>query len=200
MKTLDRTVIVEKLALDQGLWKQILSRVGNDKNLAEDVLQQVLIKVYEKIHQLKDMTRLYAWVYQIMKNEAAKLYWEQIPTVDFDCQELESEHNLQTSESEEMEHIEQTELEELLCESLEDENLFTETEKPIAEMLIQQTIQGMDHSVIAKNIHERFGYNSNYIKTLLSRIRKKLDQHLTRNGFLTNLKQTRQDRLVRSYS
>lgn len=185
MNTLDRIVIVEQLALDQGLWKQILARVGNDTNLAEDVLQQVLIKVYEKIHQLKDATRLYAWVYQIMKNEAAKLYWEQLSTVDFDCDEIEAEYEMQASETGET--VEQNELEQVLCDCLE-QDLFTETEQAVAELLVHETLQGMDHLAISKNIRERFGYNSNYTKTLLSRIRKKIDDYLQRHGFLTHLK------------
>lgn len=45
----------------------ILKKVP-DKALAEDILQEVFIKIHDKIDTLKDDTKLQAWIYQITRN------------------------------------------------------------------------------------------------------------------------------------
>ncbi len=40
----------------------------NDKNVAEDLLQDVFIKVHSKIDTLKDNTKIHSWLYQITRN------------------------------------------------------------------------------------------------------------------------------------
>lgn len=52
------------------LKKFILSKI-REEAIAQDILQDVFVKVYLNIHQLKDSSKLTAWVYQITRNEIA---------------------------------------------------------------------------------------------------------------------------------
>ncbi|MCB0592785.1 MAG: RNA polymerase sigma factor SigZ [Lewinellaceae bacterium] len=52
------------------LEKFITSKV-KDTSLSDDILQDVFIKIHLNIHQLKDSSRLTAWVYQITRNMIA---------------------------------------------------------------------------------------------------------------------------------
>jgi len=45
----------------------ILSKV-HDKTTADDILQEVFIKIHSKIDQLKDDTKIQSWIYQITRN------------------------------------------------------------------------------------------------------------------------------------
>jgi RNA polymerase sigma-70 factor (ECF subfamily) len=45
----------------------IKARVNNPEN-AEDILQEVFIKIHEKSNQLKDERKLTSWIYQITRN------------------------------------------------------------------------------------------------------------------------------------
>lgn len=51
----------------------IQSRVNN-KEEAEDILQNVFVKVHTKLDTLNDRTRLASWVYQITRNEIIDFY------------------------------------------------------------------------------------------------------------------------------
>ncbi|MEQ8364864.1 MAG: sigma-70 family RNA polymerase sigma factor [Cyclobacteriaceae bacterium] len=58
------------LDLHSELNKFILSKVREDA-IAQDILQDVFIKVYLNIHQLKDSAKLTSWIYQITRNTIA---------------------------------------------------------------------------------------------------------------------------------
>jgi RNA polymerase sigma-70 factor (ECF subfamily) len=45
----------------------ILKRVKN-KTIAEDILQDVFLKILSKIHTLKDTSKLKSWLYQVTRN------------------------------------------------------------------------------------------------------------------------------------
>ena len=45
----------------------IISKV-NDETLADDILQEVFIKVHSNIDKLKDDTKIQSWIYQITRN------------------------------------------------------------------------------------------------------------------------------------
>ncbi len=45
----------------------ILSRVSNE-SLADDILQDVFVKIYSRIDTLKDTTKIKSWLYQITRN------------------------------------------------------------------------------------------------------------------------------------
>ncbi len=49
------------------LYAFIMSKV-NDKSLSDDLLQEVFIKIHQKIDQLHDEEKLTSWVFQITRN------------------------------------------------------------------------------------------------------------------------------------
>jgi len=63
------------------IWRQfhqqllafIYSKV-NDHAIAEDILQEVFIKVYQKIDRLTDKNKLQPWLYQICRNTIIDFY------------------------------------------------------------------------------------------------------------------------------
>lgn len=55
------------LDLHNELNKFILSKI-HEEAIAQDILQDVFIKVYLNIHQLNDSTKLTSWIYQITRN------------------------------------------------------------------------------------------------------------------------------------
>jgi len=63
------------------LWKElssnlktfILKKVGNEHD-AEDILQDVFLKIFTNLDQLKDNNRIYAWIYQITRNSIFDYY------------------------------------------------------------------------------------------------------------------------------
>ena len=55
-----------------GLLNFLRSRVHYD--IAEDILQDVFVKIHSKIDSLKESTKLESWVYQITRNAAIDYY------------------------------------------------------------------------------------------------------------------------------
>jgi RNA polymerase sigma-70 factor (ECF subfamily) len=54
----------------------IIKRIS-DPSLADDILQEVFIKIHEKIDTLKDKTKIQSWVYQITRNTIVDYYRKQ---------------------------------------------------------------------------------------------------------------------------
>ncbi len=65
------------------LYRFILMRV-NDPIMAEDIVQDVLIKVYERLNTLKDQEKILSWMYQITRNVIVDYYRKQRSTEDID--------------------------------------------------------------------------------------------------------------------
>ncbi len=61
----------------------ILRRV-RDQALAQDLLQQVFLRVHTRIETLRDETKLNAWIYQIARNVIADYYRAQSATAPLD--------------------------------------------------------------------------------------------------------------------
>lgn len=70
------------------LWKKlrsnlktfILKRVGNEDD-AEDILQDVFLKIFTNLDRLKDESRIYAWVYQITRNAINDYFREKMKRI-----------------------------------------------------------------------------------------------------------------------
>jgi len=66
------------------LYKFIYSIIKN-QNLAEDVLQQTLMKAYEKFDTIQDIKKFKSWIFTIAKNESLsciRKYNREIPSED----------------------------------------------------------------------------------------------------------------------
>lgn len=68
--------------LHHELFRFISSRI-KDQTTAEDILQDVFIKVYLHIDQLKDTRKLTSWVYQITRNTIADYFRQRPEMSDF---------------------------------------------------------------------------------------------------------------------
>jgi RNA polymerase sigma-70 factor (ECF subfamily) len=68
----------------------IKSRVSDDA-AADDILQNVFLKMHTGLASLKDATKLQSWLYQIARNAVIDYFRSQKPTVEFPDQLLQSE-------------------------------------------------------------------------------------------------------------
>ena len=59
----------------------ILKRIPDEQN-AEDILQEVFLKIHTRIDTLRDEEKLQSWMYQIARNAIADYYREQKVTVE----------------------------------------------------------------------------------------------------------------------
>jgi RNA polymerase sigma-70 factor, ECF subfamily len=70
--------------------KAFISKHVNDSSVADDILQEVFIKIHEKLDSLKDETKIHNWVFQITRNTIIdyfrehKLKFQDIEKVDFE--------------------------------------------------------------------------------------------------------------------
>lgn len=163
--------IIEDLAKDQGFWRQILKKVGWNENVAEDVLQKTLLKVYEHLDKLRDMERLRPWVFQIMKNEALKTMYEN-----------QRKRTTLLSDSYETKE-DDIELMQLLEKTLKMKSFYTEVERKAAKILISEGVAGVSSQEISRVICEQLVCEMNYVTSLLYRIRNKLNNYLQQQGY-----------------
>jgi RNA polymerase sigma-70 factor, ECF subfamily len=63
-----------------GLKQFILKRVSDEQN-AEDILQDVFLKIHTRIDTLRDEEKLQSWIYQIARNVIADYFREHKATV-----------------------------------------------------------------------------------------------------------------------
>jgi len=71
--------------------KQFVYRKVNDLALAEDIVQDVILKVHFKLGQLKDKEKLAGWIYQITKNAITDHFRSKSKQIEFSDLNWESE-------------------------------------------------------------------------------------------------------------
>lgn len=57
--------------------KQFINHKVKNNSVSEDILQEVFIKIHVNLFQLKDSSKLTAWVYQITRNTIADFFRQQ---------------------------------------------------------------------------------------------------------------------------
>ncbi len=62
--------------------KAFIFRKVRDKALAEDIVQDVFLKVHDKAKQLKDPSKIAAWIYQITRNTVTDYFRHQSKSVN----------------------------------------------------------------------------------------------------------------------
>lgn len=143
------------------LYQFIRKRV-NDEAVAEDLLQDVFLKVHQHIGTLKEVKKLESWLYQITRNVIIDYYRSKVPTTP-----LEESEVLQ------------------LPEVLPDDDIVTELLPSIRAMvrslpeqdrqaLILTEYQGLTQ----KELGERLGLSFSGAKSRVQRAREKLKQQL----------------------
>lgn len=70
-------------------WKRVQSELKGfvykrvkDKALAEDIVHDVFLKVQSKIHQVKEVEKIFGWIYQITRNTITDHYRKQSKSVN----------------------------------------------------------------------------------------------------------------------
>ncbi len=77
----DAKLVRRCIAGDQDAWKQLVSRyqrliysvaikICRDPEIATDILQQVFLELYQRLHELKNATSLAAWVSTVSRRKA----------------------------------------------------------------------------------------------------------------------------------
>ena len=143
------------------LYRFIRKRV-NDDDVAEDLLQDVFLKVHQRIGALKEVKKLESWIYQITRNIIIDYYRGKRPTAT-----LEESEALQ------------------LSEVLPDDDIVTELLPSVRAMvrslpeqdrqaLILTEYQGLTQ----KELGERLGLSFSGAKSRVQRAREKLKQQL----------------------
>ena len=62
-----------------------IRRRVSDPHSAEDILQDVFLKIHTHIDKLRTQDRLTSWIYQITRNAIADYYRAQRPTAELDA-------------------------------------------------------------------------------------------------------------------
>ena|SRR5579862_2695309 len=133
-----------------------------DNTTAEDLLQEVFLRIHQHIETLKDVKKLESWVYQIARNAIADYYRHSIVTTTLDAPEAL-----------------------LLPEELPDDDIVNELFPSVRAMikslpehdrqaLILTEYQGLTQ----KELGERLGLSLSGAKSRVQRAREKLKQML----------------------
>ena len=138
----------------------ILSRV-KDNALADDLLQEVFVKIHMLIGQLKDENKLQSWVYQVARNTVYDYFRSHGHTADLDVNEVElTEEDSDTQ---------------FMSETIEDMvKMMSEMPAEYCDVLCLTELGGMSH----KEYAEKKGLSHTAIKTRAFRARNKLKDML----------------------
>jgi len=145
----------------QKLYHFISTRVSGQPAIADDILQDVFIKVYNRIDTLKDDTKLQSWIYQITRNAIIDYYRSRkIPA------ELP---NMLTEKKPEP----FTETRQEIASWLQP--MIQNLPEPYRETMLLSEINGLPHKVIA----EQNGVSISGVKSRVQRGRKMVKEMLT---------------------
>jgi RNA polymerase sigma-70 factor (ECF subfamily) len=74
--------------------KAFVFRRVKDKTLADDIVQEVFLKVHARLEQLKDTEKISGWIYQITRNTITDYFRQKSKTISADDLDWESEHQV----------------------------------------------------------------------------------------------------------
>ena len=125
-------------SLKEPLFYFILKRV-KDEEISKDILQEVFIKIHLNLDQLRDSSKLKAWVFQITRNQVSE-YFRKTKQEDilneYDIEKL-SEDDLKQNEID------------FCCF----ENLIQELPEKYAEVLTLISVEGKKQQEAASQLH-----------------------------------------------
>lgn len=154
------------------LWEnfhaQLLSFISGkvkNKEDAEDLLQDVFLKISRKIDQIDDEARLTAWMYQITRNAIIDCYRTcyRVETFPFDTSLIDKEE-IQGAGKENF----NSDIEQYMKSCI---RLLPDSQKEVIRM---HEYEGLTHIQIA----DRLGISPNTSKSRLMRARLKLQDHI----------------------
>lgn len=77
---------------EKSLKSYIFSKVKN-RHIAEDILQDLFIKISDKLHTLKEKDKLKSWLFSIARNSIMDYYRQNKNHIDIDEMEIPEENN-----------------------------------------------------------------------------------------------------------
>ena len=134
----------------------------SDEDAAEDVLQDVFLKIHQHMETLKDVRELEGWIYQITRNAIIDAYRSRRPTTPLDAEEVLD-----------------------LSEELPDDDVVSELLPCVRAMvrslpeLDRQALVLTDYQGLTqRELAERLGLSFSGAKSRVQRAREKLKQQL----------------------
>jgi RNA polymerase sigma-70 factor (ECF subfamily) len=133
-----------------------------DETVAEDLLQEVFLKIHMHIEDLQDIKKLESWIYQIARNTIIDFYRNSRPTISLDGPEILD-----------------------LPEELPDDDIISELFPAVQVMVLSLPEQDRQALVLTeyqgltqKEFGERVGLSFSGAKSRVQRAREKLKQQL----------------------
>jgi RNA polymerase sigma-70 factor (ECF subfamily) len=142
--------------------QQFIRRRVSDEATAEDVLQDVFLKIHLHVEALKDVKKLESWIYQITRNAIIDSYRESRPTTTLEPAEVLD-----------------------LPEELPDDDVVSELLPCVRAMV--RSLPELDRQALVlteyqgltqKELSERLGLSFSGAKSRVQRAREKLKQQL----------------------
>jgi RNA polymerase sigma-70 factor, ECF subfamily len=138
----------------------VLSKV-HDETIADDILQDVFIKIHNKIDQLNDDTKIQSWIYQLTRNLIVD-YFRDLKKENHKSQYL-------------FEDIEEDTSDNLMSEAMKDMlKMMDDLPLPYCEALCLTELDGMSQKAYA----EKIGITYSAAKSRVQRARKMLKDML----------------------
>ncbi len=145
-----------------GPLQQFIRRRVSDEVTAEDVLQDVFLKIHQRVETLKDVKRLESWIYQITRNAIIDSYRNSRPTTTLEAAEVLD-----------------------MSEELPDDDVVSELlpcvramVKSLPELDRQALVLTEYQGLTQKELAERLGLSFSGAKSRVQRAREKLKQQL----------------------
>ena len=142
--------------------QQFIRRRVSDEVTAEDVLQDVFLKIHQRVETLKDVKRLESWIYQITRNAIIDSYRSSRPTTTLEAAEVLD-----------------------MSEELPDDDVVSELlacvramVKSLPELDRQALVLTEYQGLTQKELAERLGLSFSGAKSRVQRAREKLKQQL----------------------
>ncbi len=162
--------------LERGLRASLASRLGNDASLLDDIVQDSLLKILDKLHTFQQKSRFTTWAMSVAVRvaitELRRRHWK---NVSLDDVSGDADYNPHEAVDTRLSPEQQTTQHEILQKMRElIETQLTEKQKTV----LVAELQGMPQEEIAR----RMGSNRNAIYKLMHDARKKLKQGLESAG------------------
>ena len=142
--------------------QQFIRRRVSDEATAEDVLQDVFLKIHQHMETLRDVKKLESWIYQITRNAIIDSYRSSRPTIPLEAEEV-------------LDLPEELPSDDVVSELLPSVRAMV---KSLPEVDRQALVLTEYQGLTQKELSERLGLSFSGAKSRVQRAREKLKQQL----------------------
>lgn len=142
--------------------QQFIRRRVSDEATAEDVLQDVFLKIHQHMETLRDVKKLESWIYQITRNAIIDSYRSSRPTIPLEAEEV-------------LDLPEELPSDDVASELLPSVRAMV---KSLPEVDRQALVLTEYQGLTQKELSERLGLSFSGAKSRVQRAREKLKQQL----------------------